>query len=261
MEKKRQIIAMGGASAISLANTKRRENPTLTPIECLSTLQEIDYQLEKYILAQTKKTSPRVCFMATASGDDPGIYAVFYEVMKKFDCIPTHLSLFSGTSPDLRSQLLNQDLILVHGGNTRNMLTLWKDWGVDHLLREAYDQGTVLAGWSAGSICWFEAGVTDSVPGTLSALKALGFLKGSNCPHYDGEPERRPNYQRLMKEGKLQAGYAADDGVALHFTSNPGENDFSLESIVSSRPEARAYRVSCEAGQVSEKMLVPRYLG
>ena len=247
---------MGGASAISLANTKRRENPTLTPIECLSTLQEIYYQLEKYILAQTKKTSPRVCFMATASGDDPGIYAVFYEVMKKFDCIPTHLSLFSGTSPDLRSQLLNQDLILVHGGNTRNMLTLWKDWGVDHLLREAYDQGTVLAGWSAGSICWFEAGVTDSVPGTLSALKALGFLKGSNCPHYDGDPHRRPAYHRLLLADQIMDGVAIDDRAGLHYVNG------KLEGVFSAFPERKGYvvrRVKQDGGHSVEEQVLDSY--
>jgi len=200
-------------------------------------LEDDDFKLEQYLLEQTNKKNPRVCFLATASGDNPSIYDTYYEVMKKFECVPSHLSLFSGTSPDLRSQLMNQDLILVHGGNTRNMLTLWKDWGVDLLMREAYESGIVLAGWSAGSICWFEEGVTDSVPGSLSKLNCLGFLKGSNCPHYDGEMERRPAYHRLLLEGKIKNGVAADDRVGLHFI------DGKLHTVFSTSSTRNGYRV------------------
>ena len=163
---------------------------------------------------------------------------------KKMNCTPAHLSLFAGSTPDLRSVLLNQDLIYVGGGNTRNLLTLWKDWGVDQLMREAYDQGTVLAGWSAGSICWFEQGVTDSIPGSLTSLTGLGFLKGSNCPHYDGEKERRPSYHRLILEGKIQSGVAADDGVGLHY------RDGKLVKVYSANPgQSKAFSVALNPGR------------
>ena len=235
---KKQIIAIGGDTAVSLANSKRRENPTLLAKDYVALLTEDDFKLDQYVLKQTGKEKPRVCFLATASGDNPAVYDGYYEVMKRLNCVPTHLSLFSGTSPDFRAQLLTQDLIYVHGGNTRNMLTLWKDWGVDLLMREAYAQGIVLAGWSAGSICWFEEGVTDSIPGSLTSLRCLGFLKGSNCPHYDGEKERRPSYHRLLLEGKISSGIAADDRVALHYING------KLESVFTTSPTGKAYSVS-----------------
>ena len=112
-----------------------------------------------------------------------------------------------------------------------------------------------MAGISAGSICWFEEGVTDSIPGDLTPLRCLGFLKGSNCPHYDGEVNRRPSYHRLIGAGQVSPGIACDDGVAVHYI------DDALHRIVSSRPAARAYRLSLEAGRVKETELVPDYLG
>jgi peptidase E len=135
------------------------------------------------------------------------------------------------------------------------MLALWREWELDRILRRAWTNGVLLCGLSAGSICWFEQGLTDSVPGTLTSLRCLGFLPGSNCPHYDGEVERRPAYQRLIREELLQGGYAADDGVALHFIGT------ELDRVVSSRPSAMAYRVSLESGNVVEATLTPRYLG
>ena len=169
--------------------------------------------------------------------------------MKKLNCTPTHLSVFFGTNPDLRTQLLNQDLIYVSGGNTRNMLTLWKDWGIDLLMRETYDHGIVLAGWSAGSICWFEEGVTDSIPGSLTAMKCLGFLKGSNFPHYDGEPERRPSYHRLLTERKIGPGVAADDRMALHYI------DGKLEKTFSSLSTAKAYTLELKNNEKGSQVI------
>jgi peptidase E len=120
------------------------------------------------------------------------------------------------------------------------------------MLREAWEKGAVLAGISAGSLCWFESGVSDSVvPGDFALLHCLGFLPGSNCPHYDGEPERRPVYHRLLAAGLLADGYAADDGVALHFVGD------RLERVVSSRPHAKAYRLERQGDQVIETALRP----
>jgi dipeptidase E len=196
-----------------------------------------NFKLEEYILAASGAAKPRVCFVPTASGDDPIYIARFYDGYGHFDAQLSVLRFFARTPPDLRAFLFDHDVVHVGGGNTRSMLAVWRDWGFDLVLREAYERGILLCGSSAGSICWFEGGVTDSIAGDLTPLAGLGFLPGSNCPHYDGEPERRPAYQRLVGEGKLPDGIACDDGVGLHFI------DGRLTRIASARPNARAYRV------------------
>jgi dipeptidase E len=212
--------------------------------------------LDRYVLALAPQPTPTVCFIPTASGDSEGYIARFYAAFAALPCTPTHLSLFKPPAADLRSFVLAHDVLYVGGGNTRNMLTLWRDWGLDHILREAWERGIILAGLSAGAICWFAQGVTDSLTGTLSALPCLGFLSGSACPHYDGEPARRPAYQRLLAAGALDPGYAIDDGVALHFT--PADH---LAAIVSSRPHARAYRLLRHATAIEEIPLDAHFLG
>lgn len=231
---KRQIIAMGGAA--------------LTPE--LDNLLLIDY-----FLKQTGKRKPRVCFIGTAHGDAEAGRLRFYAGLSRFSCTPTHLPLFTRTPRDLASFVLEQDAIFVGGGNTRSMLAVWRDWGLDVHLRAAWQRGVVLGGWSAGSICWFEQGITDSVAGPLTVLDGLGFLPGSNCPHYDSEPLRRPTYRRLIAGGKIAGGYAADDGVALHFI------DERLVRAVSNRPRARGWRLSRTGRRAVEKALPTRYLG
>jgi len=145
----------------------------------------------------------------------------------------------------------------VGGGNTANMLAIWRVHGVDQALRAAWEAGVVLCGLSAGSLCWFESGVTDSFGLPLTPLHgALGFLPGSHCPHYDGEPGRRPTYQRCVAAGLLPPGMAADDGCALHF------QDTQLTAVVASRPTAQAYRVERDPdGSATETPLPARYLG
>ena len=150
---------------------------------------------------------------------------------------------------------MDKDIIYVGGGSTKNLLVLWKEWGLDLILKNAWEQGIVLAGVSAGSICWFEEGVTDSFGDGLEPLKSLGFLKGSHCPHYDGEAERRPAYEKLVSSGKIQGGFAADDGAALHFI------DGELPIAISSRPAAKAYQVHLADGQLKEDALQTLYLG
>jgi dipeptidase E len=137
----------------------------------------------------------------------------------------------------------------------RNLLLLWRDCGLDRILRKAYDQGIILAGGSAGSICWFEEGVTDSIPGKLSALKnGLGFLKGSNCPHYDFEVNRRPAYHALLKANEIQPGYAADEGVALHFVNE------KLQEVISASDQKSAFFVRKEGQAVVETPIAARKL-
>jgi dipeptidase E len=229
----RQIIAMGGGGF-----SMEPENPLL----------------DRYILQQAGKTNPKICFIPTASGDAEGYVTNFYNFFKNQPCEPSHLSLFRPPTRDLESFVLEKDIIYVGGGSTKNLVVLWKEWGLDTILRKAWDKGIILAGISAGSICWFEEGVTDSYGDQLEPIKALGFLRGSNCPHYDGEADRRPAFQRMVESGLLQGGVAADDGVAIHYI------DEEIHKIVSSRPEAKAYSVSWD-GKVVEKALETEYLG
>ncbi len=211
--------------------------------------------LDRYILKQAGKASPRVCFVPTASGDSADYIARFYQAFQTLDCEPSHLSVYDGPTGDWRDYVLSKDVIYVGGGNTRNLLTLWRDWTLDRIMREAWEQGIVMTGTSAGSICWFEDGLTDSIPGTLAPLQCLGLLKGSNCPHYDSESQRRSSYQQFVGSGQISPGIACDDGVALHFIND------NLHRVVSSRLSARAYRLTVEGNVTSEHELLPDYLG
>ncbi|MEZ6190102.1 MAG: peptidase E [Phycisphaerales bacterium] len=214
--------------------------------------------LDRYILGCARHASPRVCFVPTASGDSQDMIRRFHESFSTLDCTPSVLSLFREPPQDLQAFVMAQDVIYVGGGNTRNLLTLWRDWGLDRILHQAVEAGVVLSGVSAGSICWFGQGVTDSMqpPGSdrLDALPCLGFLPGSNCPHYDGETNRRPAYHRLLEAGEIGEGLAADDGVGLHFI------DGRLDAVVSSRPGTAAYRVRLMDGSAREETLQPRLL-
>ncbi|WP_422462385.1 MULTISPECIES: Type 1 glutamine amidotransferase-like domain-containing protein [unclassified Endozoicomonas] len=209
--------------------------------------------LDDYILRQGGN-NPRICFLGTASGDSESYITRFYQRFAQRECQPCHLELFRRDGRDIEAFLCSQDVIYVGGGNTVNMLAIWQLHGVDQALKKALNSGTVLCGLSAGSICWFETGVTDSFGGDLQPYPCLGFLPGSHCPHYDGEKNRRPAYQELIKHGRLSPGIAADDGVGLHYIN--GE----LSRVVSSRPGAAAYRVEMEAGQLVETRLVRELL-
>ena len=231
---RKQIIAIGGAA--------------LPP--------ELDnLLLVRYFLKQTRRKRPRVAFIGAAGGDSEAGRLRFYAGFSQFDCRPTHLPLFARTPRDLESFVLEQDAIFVGGGNTRSMLAVWRDWGLDLHLKTAWERGVVLGGVSAGSICWFEQGVTDSVAGPLTVLPCLGFLRGSNCPHYDSEPLRRPTFRRLVATGRIADGLAADDGAALHYV------DDRLAHVVASRPRAKGYRVTRAGRRAVEKRLVTRFLG
>ncbi|PLR84530.1 peptidase E [Bacillus sp. V33-4] len=230
----KQIIAMGGGGF------------SMEPENLL---------LDEYVLKQSGKQTPSVCFVPTASGDADNYISRFYQAFETLDCRPSHLSLFSPPTRDLENYILEKDIIYVGGGNTKNLLVLWKEWGLDHYLRTAWEQGIILAGVSAGAICWFEQGVTDSYGDGLSELHCLGFLKGSCCPHYDGEEQRRPGFHRVLRDGVISNGIAADDGVAFHFV---GEE---LKQVVSSRPNAKGYNVKKLNSKIIETEIDTMYLG
>lgn len=211
--------------------------------------------LDQYIIAQTHKQRPSVCFFPHATDDAVRYVFRFFTAFTRLDVKPTYLSLFTPHTADLESFLMEQDVIYVGGGNTKSMLALWREWNLDKILRKAYEKGTVLAGISAGANCWFEQCSTDSIPGKLQMLSGLGILDGSFCPHYDGEAERRPSLHKLMSKGKIIRGYAADDGAAAHFVE--GELAFA----VSSRPQAKVYRVNKLEEKIVEEVVETRYLG
>ena len=210
-------------------------------------------ELEKYVIRQSGAESPRVAFVPTASGEPDHYVASFYSAFLKLGCRPSMLTFFKRT-PDLRSFLLDQDVIYVGGGNTKSLLAVWKDWGVAEILREAWESGIVLTGVSAGAICWFEQGLTDSFSDGLRPLDCLGFLPGSCCPHYDGEVQRRPSYHRLLASGEISSGVAIEDWTAVHF------KDTEIHSVVTSKRGARAYSMRVAHGSVQEVALPGEFL-
>ncbi|MEO5792577.1 MAG: peptidase E [Gaiellaceae bacterium] len=209
-----------------------------------------DSRIEDFMLGLARSDRPRICLLPTAGGEKPEWIVRFYEEFTARDCEPSHLTLF-GMPEDPAAHVAKQDVIYVGGGNTANMLAIWRVHGIDVALREAWERGAVVGGMSAGANCWFEDSVTDSFGPTLRALGGgLGLLAGSFCPHYDGEPERRPTYMRLVREGVLAPGYAADDDVAFHFEGT------ELREAVSQRDGARGYRVTTDGEERLEARLL-----
>jgi dipeptidase E len=213
--------------------------------------------LDDYVLSLLSAERPRVCFLPTASGDADHYVVRFYRRFSA-SCEASHVSLFrrdqgtDGVEEDLASHLLSQDLIYVGGGNVVSMLGAWRAHGLDDVLRTAWLRGIVLCGPSAGSLCWFDEALS-AFHGPPRSVRGLGFLPYSNCVHYDAEPARRGQYHRLVAEG-MQGGFAVEDGVALHFRRA------RLHAVVSSRPDARAYRVEQDDGRALETPLSTRHL-
>ena len=225
--KKRQIIAIGGASFRAVPE---------------------NLAADRYILDQTRKTRPSVCFIPTASAEPADVIAAFYDAYTRLGATPSVLRLFQRT-PDLRKVLLAQDVIYVGGGNTKSMLAVWREWGLPDVLREAWRRGIVLAGVSAGAICWFDTGVTDSWAGHLAPLDGLGFLRAACCPHYDSELDRRPTVHDFVRRGEMGSVLALDDGAAAHFVGR------ALHRIVTWKPTAKGHLVRRLRGQVQESAL------
>jgi peptidase E len=229
---KRQIIAMGGGGFLM-----EPENPAL----------------DLYILGQARTARPAVSFIGTAGGDADAQVVKFYSAFLGHECSPAHLPFFKRT-PRLRDFILRQDVIYVGGGNTKSMLAVWRDWGLPELLREAWEEGAILAGVSAGALCWFQQGITDSYAEKLCVLEGLGFIPGSCCPHFDGEPERRPAYHEFLLKRDISPGVAIDDFAAVHLV------DREIHRVVASKLKASAYRMNVKNGSVQEEPLETDYL-
>jgi dipeptidase E len=231
----RQIFAMGGGGF-----TMEPTNPLL----------------DDFVLSLTPAKQPRVLFLPTASGDTTTQINAFQARFADRWCVHEHLSLFrlrDATRP-LHDIVLEQDIIYVGGGSMRNLLAIWQAHGLDRLLVQAWEAGTVLAGLSAGAMCWFQGGVTRS-SGPPEPLAGLGLLDGSLSVHTDGEPERLPVWLASVREGTLPGGWALDDGVGLLF------GGLQLSRVVSSRPGAGAQRVDQVAGELVRNRLEPELLG
>jgi peptidase E len=218
-------------------------------------LQRRDDPFHAFLLGLSGKERPRVLFLPTATGDDASLIVQFHETYDADHCVPYHLRLFDRTVRDLREFVLSFDVVIVGGGNTANMLDVWRRQGLDVILREAWEKGAVLSGGSAGALCWFEGGTTDSWGLPYRILnEGLGLLKGSVCPHYDGEDARRPVYREALLSGELPGGYGVDDFVGLHFRGT------EFVEAVSSSPAGGALRIEAVGGEIVEIRLPVRLL-
>ena len=211
----RQILAIGGGGFGS-------DPPDLT--------------FDRYALSIARPCARKVCFIPTATGDAPAYVDKFNAAYEALGCETSVMSLYWPCRLDLEAFMTEQDVIFVGGGNTRNLLVLWRDWGLDTAIRKAYENGTVLAGVSAGANCWFEEFSTDSM-GPLAPWKGLGWLRGSFCPHYDSEPDRRPSLKRMLANGEISPGFGSEENTAVHFV------DEQMHRCIATKAGPKVYKV------------------
>ena len=224
MAKSRHIVAIGGGGF--------GRNPN-KPV------------IEDYILNLTDSKKPTITFFPTASAEDSNYIVNFYTAFSKLNCKAQHISLFKKT-PDLKSVIDESDVIYVGGGNTKSMLAVFREWNLDRLIIDAYNKGKILAGVSAGAICWFEKGITDSWANGLRVLDCMSILDGVCCPHYDGEANRRPSVEKFLESKEIDSCLCIEDGAALHY-----ENE-SIKTAVSFYNDKNAYLVQCKENQLVE---------
>lgn len=233
MKRPRQIVALGGG---------------------MFSMEPENGLLDKYVLNLALKERPKICFLGTASNDGPEYREMFYKFFNVQNCEPSHLS-FLDPPANITKFILDQDIIHVGGGNTKLIMEIWKKFGVDRILKRAWNSGVILTGMSAGAICWFEDGITNPEPGKLDRLPCLGILKGSFCPHYDDRAELKSAFHKLISEGTIKEGFGVEDGAALHFV------DKELIRVVTSNPNATAFKVAKVRNKIVETKLSTFYLG
>jgi dipeptidase E len=231
----RTIFAMGGGGF-----TMEPDNPVL----------------DDFVLELSAAREPRILFLPTASGDPTAQITAFQARFGDRSCRAEHLSLFRlhGSDRSVREIVLDQDVVYIGGGSMRNLLAIWRAHGLDEILVEAWERGVVLAGLSAGAMCWFEGGITRS-SGPPQTIRGLGVIPASLSVHADGEPERLPAFMEAVRSGTLPGGWAADDGVGLVFRGT------ELERAVSSRPGAAAMRFDAVDGELVRRRVEPDLLG
>ena len=202
-------------------------------------------KIEKYILKQSDKVKPNILFIPTASAEDKSYIVNYYSCFSKLKCSPSHLTFFQRT-PRLDSIINRADIIYVGGGNTKSMLAVWREWKLDKLLLNAYKKGKILCGVSAGAICWFKQGITDSWASNLNTLDCLGFIDGMACPHYQEESDRRPDLHKFLLDEKAIPGHAIDGGAAAHFING------NFYKGVQFYPDSYVYEVTKKGKKVEE---------
>jgi dipeptidase E len=211
-----------------------------------------DKAILNYLLRLTGKGNPHVCFIPTATGDSVVSITNWYALVEGLPLRPHVMKVFIDsykTKESFEETLMKMDAVIVGGGNTLNMMAIWRSQGIDVALRKAYDAGILMSGASAGSLCWFEAGTTDSRPKELSKVECLGWIKTSHCPHYDVEGDRRPLYHKLILKKELSPGYACDNQSGIYF-----ENETFVRSV-SSNPKSKSFFVDVVDGKIRERDL------
>ena len=218
--------------------------------------------IDRYLVQLSGTANPRVCFISTASGDPPEMIEKFYAAFGPLGCECSHLAFFrrpfrsSLPLSDFAASLLHQHITFVGGGNTKSALAVWRDWGLHDVLRQAWSQGVLLAGMSAGALCWFAHGLTDSYWGAgLQPMTCLDFLPGACCVHYNGDPTRRPALHAVVNNGIFESALAIDDGAAVLFSGS------KISRVVAWRSNATAYRVTASAGKLQELPLACEAIG
>ena len=184
-----------------------------------------ELKIEKYITSLVNKDSPKICFIPTASGDNDLYKLNFYRAFSELNCITSHLDFFARTE-DLEKKILSQDIIYVGGGNTKSMLAVWKEWNLNDILKIGYEKGIVMSGVSAGAICWFDKGITDSYANKLEIIDCLGIVNGIACPHYDEEIDREPFVNEVINSKRINSCICIEGNCALHI-----KNDLIYKSI------------------------------
>ena len=205
-------------------------------------------KIEKYIVSLIRKKNPKICFIPTASGDNTLYKLNFYRAFSKLDCITSHIDFFTRTE-NLEEKVLNQDIIYVGGGNTKSMLAVWKDWNLHNILQNAYEKGILMSGVSAGAICWFEKGITDSFANELKIIDCLGLVDGIACPHFDEEKEREPYVNDVIQREVIESCICIEGNCALHI-----KNDIEYSSIDFGNGK-RCFRVIKEKNKLKKEIL------
>ena len=189
-------------------------------------------KIEKYIVEQSKSKTPKICFIPTATGDDQTYIDTFYKAFDSLGCKTSHINFFKRTI-NLKEHILDQDIIYVGGGNTKSMLAVWREWGLDKILFEAYDNNIIMSGVSAGAICWFQKGITDSWKDHQATLDCLNFVDGVCCPHYDEEPERIPYVKEILMNREIKSCFAIEGYAALHLINDKPKYNLSFKKDTS----------------------------
>ena len=204
--------------------------------------------IEDYIVNLSSSSKPNVTFFPTASAEDGNYIVNFYTAFSKLNCNAQHISLFKKT-PDLKSIIEQSDIIYIGGGNTKSMLAVFREWNLDNLIVNAYKKGKILAGVSAGAICWFNKGVTDSWAHGLQILDCMNVLDGVCCPHYDGEANRRPSVEKFLKNNDIEDCLCIEDGAAVHY-----QNEL-LKTAISFYKDKNVYNVKYDSNKLVETAL------